>query len=242
MQDRFLRQTASRWSLLTAVCLLFVGNPVVRGADLVDVEPLEPEVMPASDEAVQAMAGIRIPDGWKIGLFAAEPDVANIVAFDIDHRGRIYVCESFRQNRGVTDNRAHDEKWLLADLASETVQDRIEYHKKLLGDAAITYAQHDDRIRRLVDSNGDGIADHSDVIAKGFNRLEEGTGAGVLVRGNDIYYTCIPKLWKLVDQDGDGNVDDRVVLSDGFGVRGVSRTRYARSVARCRRTTVLQHR
>ncbi len=219
MQDRFLRQTASRWSLLTAVCLLFVGNPVVRGADLVDVEPLEPEVMPASDEAVQAMAGIRIPDGWKIGLFAAEPDVANIVAFDIDHRGRIYVCESFRQNRGVTDNRAHDEKWLLADLASETVQDRIEYHKKLLGDAAITYAQHDDRIRRLVDSNGDGIADQSDVIAKGFNRLEEGTGAGVLVRGNDIYYTCIPKLWKLVDQDGDGNVDDRVVLSDGFGVR-----------------------
>ena len=39
------------------------------------------------------------------------------------------------------------------------------------------------------------------------------------MRGNDLYYTCIPKLWKLVDNDGDGKVDERVVMSDGYGVR-----------------------
>ena len=181
--------------------------------------PLTPQVAQASNEAAEAMAGIRIPDGWKIGLFAAEPDVANIVAFDISRDGKVYVCESFRQNRGVTDNRGHDEEWLLADLAAQTVQDRIDYHKRLLGDAAATYTQHDDRIRRLVDTDGDGKADRSEVIASGFNHLEEGTGASVLVRGNSVYYTCIPKLWRLVDQDGDGSIDKRVVLSDGYGVR-----------------------
>ncbi len=165
------------------------------------------------------MASIRLPEGWSLELFASEPDVANIVAFDVDAHGRVFVCETFRQSRGVTDNRAHDQNWLLADLAAQTVQDRIDYHKRLLGDAAITYAQHDDRIRRLRDTTGDGRADESIVFASGFNRLEEGTGAGVLARGNDVYFTCIPKLWKLVDANGDGKADERVVLSDGYGVR-----------------------
>ena len=127
-------------------------------------QPLEPKIADASSEAAESMAGIRIPEGWKIELFASEPDVANIVAFDIDNRGRLFVCETFRQSQGVTDNRAHDETWLLADLASKTVQDRIDYHKRLLGEAAVTYAQHDDRIRRLRDTNGDGKADESIIM------------------------------------------------------------------------------
>ena len=181
--------------------------------------PVPPEVAEASDEAEQAMAGITIPKHWNISLFAAEPNVANIVAFDIDRRGRVFVAESFRQNRGVTDNRAHDQNWLLADLSAETVQDRIDYHKRLLGEGVIAYTQHDDRIRRVVDSDGDGHADQSTVLADGFHRLEEGTGAGVLARGDHIYYTCIPKLWKLIDQDDDGVADERIVMSDGYGVR-----------------------
>ncbi|MEM6471251.1 MAG: PVC-type heme-binding CxxCH protein [Planctomycetota bacterium] len=188
-------------------------------ADLEDVKPLPPEVAEASKEPAEAMATIRIPVGWKINLWAAEPDVANVVAFAIDDVGGIYACETFRQNRGVTDNRAHDRRWLLADLQSKTVQDRIDYHKRLLGEGAITYAQHDDRVRYLTDSDGDGRADQSVVVADGFNHLEEGTGAGVLAVGESVYYTCIPKLWKLTDEDGDHRADKREVLSDGYGVR-----------------------
>lgn len=191
----------------------------LTAADFTQPEPLQPEVAEASGEAAEAMEGIRIPAGWTIQLFAAEPDVANVVAFDIDNRGRIFACESFRQNRGVTDNRAHDDQWLLADLAAETVQDRIDYHKRLLGEAAVTYAQHDDRIRRLEDSDGDGKVDQSYVVVNGFNHIEEGTGAGVLARGNELYYTCIPKLWKLIDKDDNGIADERIAMSDGYGVR-----------------------
>ncbi len=210
---------AALFLTLLAGAFPFATDGGLLAADVDTAQPLEPQISEASDEAEQAMAGIKIPEAWNISLFAAEPDVANVVAFDVDHRGRVFACETFRQNRGVTDNRGHDDEWLLADLASKTVQDRIDYHKKLLGEAAITYAQHDDRIRRLTDSNGDGVVDESQVLASGFNHIEEGTGAGVLVRGNDIYYTCIPKLWKLVDSNDDGEVDERVVLSNGFGVR-----------------------
>lgn len=205
-----------------ALCCIVVGlslNSIVIAVESTTSKPLEPEVAAASGEAKEAMQGVAIKEGWSIDLFAAEPMVANVVAFDIDHQGRIYLGETFRQNRGVTDNRGHDDKWLMADLSAKTVQDRINYHRTLLGDAAITYAQHDDRIRRLVDTDGDHKADRSDLFANGFNQLEEGTGAGVLVRGNDVYYTCIPRLWKLTDDDDDGVADKRVALSDGYGVR-----------------------
>ncbi|MEM8910552.1 MAG: PVC-type heme-binding CxxCH protein [Planctomycetota bacterium] len=206
------RQIGWRW----LPCLLAIGFPIVPATAS---DPIEPEIADASDEAEQAMSVMRIPEQWRVNLFAAEPDVANVVAMDVDGRGRLFVCETFRQTRGVTDNRAHDEEWLLADLAAETVQDRIDYHKRLLGDAAVTYAQHDDRIRRIVDTDGDGQADVSTVLANGFNGLEEGTGAGVLAHGSDVYYACIPKLWRLTDADDDGVADQRVAMSDGYGVR-----------------------
>ncbi|MEL7334856.1 MAG: HEAT repeat domain-containing protein, partial [Planctomycetota bacterium] len=182
-------------------------------------EAEEPEIADASDEPAGSMDAMRLPEGWTASVFAAEPDVANIVAFHVANDGRVFVCETFRQNRGVTDNRGHDDKWLLADLASKTVQDRIDYHRRLLGDGATAYETQDDRVRLLVDSNGDGRVDESSVYASGFNAIEEGTGAGVLARGKDVYYTCIPRLWNLHDADADGGADQRRILSDGHGVR-----------------------
>lgn len=208
-------------TLWTAASLVLAATlcPPTLAVDFEQPDPLEPEIAEASDEGRQAMSTFKLREGWSIDLFAAEPDVANIVAFDIDDRGRVYVCETYRQGRGVTDNRNHDRAWLEADLSATTVQDRIDYHKRLLGESAITFAQQDDRIRRVIDTDGDHKADQVTTVANGFNHLEEGTGAGVLAVGNDIYYTCIPKLWKLVDADDDGEAEERIVLSDGYGVR-----------------------
>lgn len=204
-------------------CLAFTGviatNRFASAVEPTTSTPGAALVAEASEEATQSMAAMRLPAGWKRELYAAEPLVANIVAFDIDPQGNVYVCETFRQNRGVTDNRGHDDQWLLADLAAQTVQDRIDFHKRLLGERAKEYTQFDDRIKRLRDTTGDGMADESVVYASGFNRLEDGTGAGVLARGNAVFYTCIPKLWKLVDENGDGVGDKRIALSDGYGVR-----------------------
>jgi quinoprotein glucose dehydrogenase len=194
-------------------------DETVDGSEANRPEPLEPQIAEASSEGIDAISSFRIPEGWQIELFAAEPDVANVVAMDVDNLGRVFACESFRQNRGVTDNRGHDEAWLMRDLAAQTVQDRIDYHRQLLGDEAKTYVEQDDRIRLLVDSDGDGKADQSTVFASGFNALEDGTAAGVLARGNQVYLTNIPKLYQLIDADGDGVADERVVLADGFGVR-----------------------
>ena len=129
-------------------------------------EPTEPVVASASDEGQQAISNIRFNPSWKAELVAAEPMVANPVAFAIDAQGRIFVCETYRQEVGVTDNRSHDETWVDHDLAAQTVEDRIAYHRKLLPNAGAAYTQQDDRVRLLTDTNGDGIVDQATSFRK----------------------------------------------------------------------------
>ncbi len=178
--------------------------------------PQEPAIAAASHEGVLAMSAITLPPDVSIALFAAEPDVANPVAIDVDQFGNVFVCESFRQERGVEDNRNHPE-WLLDDLSARSVAERLAYMEKHLGDKLITYTAQDDRIRLLRDTTGDGAADVSEIFASGFNRPEDGTGAGVLRIRNQVWYTCIPHLW-LFDIGEDGSITRKPVHS-GFGVR-----------------------
>ncbi len=180
--------------------------------------PEAPQIASASDEGRQAIGGLRVPAGLKVELFAAEPLLANPVAFSVDHQGRVWVCETFRQGKGIEDNRNHGQ-WLDDDLAAQTVEDRLAYIHKHVGDKVGDYTAHDDRIRLLIDKDGDGQADQATVFAERFNAIEDGTGAGVLVRGSDVFYTNIPHLWRLRDCDGDGKADQRDKLHSGYGVR-----------------------
>ena len=180
--------------------------------------PNPPQIAEASEDAANAMQLFQLPAGVTGEVYAAEPLMANPVAIDVDLSNRVLVCETYRQGKGVEDNRSHGH-WLDDDLAAQTVEDRIAYIKKHLGNDAKRYTEHDDLIRMLWDEDRDGIADHSSVFANRFNSIEEGTGAGVIRIGNDVYFTCIPRLWKITDSDNDGISDSRQALHEGYGVR-----------------------
>jgi quinoprotein glucose dehydrogenase len=133
---------------LVAVCPLpnAVAVPVGDGAPGGGQSAPKPPVVAArSDEPMKASAAFGMPAGMTVKLFAAEPDVANPVAFAIDEHGRVFVCETFRQSRGVSDNRGHTSEWVDADLASQSVEDREAYHRRLLGDKAREWEMQDDR-------------------------------------------------------------------------------------------------
>ncbi len=176
-----------------------------------------PRLAEASDEGQRAIATFRVPEGLKVSLWAAEPLLANPVAFAFDDRGRCFVVETFRLHRGVTDIRSHMH-WLNEDLASRTVEDRVAMYKRQLGDRFASYSEHSERIRRLVDTNGDGTADRATVFADGYRDPEVGLAAGVLPVGDAVYFTCIPNLYKLRDTQDDGHADEQTVLASGFGV------------------------
>ncbi|MFN9911507.1 MAG: hypothetical protein ACK53L_02915, partial [Pirellulaceae bacterium] len=93
------------------------------------------------------------------------------------------------------------------------------YHRRLLGLEAVNYEKQVERILVMVDRDQDQQADDSIVFVSGFHGIEEGTGAGVLVRHGKVFYTCIPRLWLFEDDDDDLRPDRQQALHDGFGVR-----------------------
>jgi quinoprotein glucose dehydrogenase len=181
-------------------------------------ESYKPDVAKATEEPLKALKSLKVLPGFKVDLFAAEPLLANPVAFSIDEKGRFYVIETYRHSDGVTDTRSHM-NWLDDDLKSRTVADRVAMYKKFFTPQEFAkYSKEHDRIKILEDTDGDGKADKATIFADGFNLPESGIGAGILARKGDVYFTCIPDLWLLKDTNGDGKADVRKSLHTGYGV------------------------
>lgn len=179
-----------------------------------------PIVSEASDEGIQAIQRFEIEPGFTVELVAAEPQLANAVAFAIDHKGRFYTSETYRYRSSVLDIR-HYLPWLEDDMALRTVDERAEMVKEKLGEAGAQQLAIETEVVRLIeDTDDDGIADRSTVFADGFNTILDGIASGVLPRRDGkVYFTNIPNLWLLEDTDGDGHSDRRESLSRGYGVR-----------------------
>jgi quinoprotein glucose dehydrogenase len=180
--------------------------------------PYRPALLGPSREAEMAMRKFQLADDLTVSLWAAEPQVGNPVALWIDARARVFVAETFRLHKGVTDNRKYAKDWVEAELACRSVADRIAQYERFFQDKLPALTTEHERVRLLWDSDGDGRADKDTVFADGFNRLEDGIGSGVLEHQGDVFFTCIPKLWRLRDRDGDGVAEERAALHDGFGV------------------------
>ncbi|VTS02024.1 PVC-type heme-binding CxxCH protein [Tuwongella immobilis] len=209
-----------RRKLLGAALLLTCGAlvPMLQSSPVPSPSGYNPPLAPASDEALKAIPRFQMPANLQASVWAAEPLLAQPVAFCIDEKGRIYVAETFRHSNGVTDNRSHM-NWLDDELACRTVEDRVAMYRKYLGDKGVaSFEKAHDRVRQVVDTNGDGVADRSTVFADGFNKAEDGIGSGLLARNGEVFYTCIPSLWKLKDTKDTGRADVKEEMSRGYGV------------------------
>ena len=178
-------------------------------------------VAPASDEGQNAIKSFKFDPGLKCELWAAEPLLANPVCFTQDEKGHWFVAETFRQEKGIEDDRNHAE-WRDEDIASKSLEDRLAYmHKHVPDPAQFTekFAKYEDRIRRLEDTTGSGVANKSTIFADGFRDALDGTGAGIIARGDEVWYTCIPNLWHFRDTKDTGSADVKEKLLTGFGIK-----------------------
>ena len=216
LSDMMFVRTISRLLAVIVCELLFIAAPAYSQL-LATPSDYSPPLAAVSDEAEKAIPRIRVVDGLQVELFAAEPLLANPVAFCIDDQGRFYVAETFRHTTGVTDNRSHM-YWLEDDLACRTVVDRVAMYRRHLGAGFAAYEVEHERVRRLVDTTGDGRADHATVFADGFSDAAAGIGAGLIARDGQVWYACIPDLWMLQDRDDDGFAEHRHSLHHGYGV------------------------
>ena len=186
-------------------------------------DPSHGEGVPATGptpDASRAMKTFKFDQSLSVSLFASEPLLSNPVSFAPDEHGRWYIAESFRQERGVEDNRGHM-NWLDDDLASRSIEDRLKTMHKYYPDPkvfAARFEKEEERIVRIEDGDGDGVADKTAIFADGFRDALDGTGAGILARGDNVWWTCIPNLWRF-RAGPEGKAVERGKLLTGFGVK-----------------------
>ncbi len=106
--------------------LLATIVPILEAADDFPIprntEPSATRALPPAEAA----AGFRAPEGFRVGVFAAEPDVQNPIALAWDRRGRLWVAENYTYSDQSDrfDLRLRDRVLIFEDTDSDGRADR----------------------------------------------------------------------------------------------------------------------
>jgi quinoprotein glucose dehydrogenase len=223
---RFTRSHPAALAALVLTALAFLAparavemavdkHPVVGKLKPMD-RHAEADINPASDEGLLALKRFKLPPGLTVSLWAAEPMLANPVAFNFDEKGRAFVSETYRYRSSVLDIR--DYMWLLEDeLANRTQDDfRAMILRRFGPEGVAELRKETERVRLVEDRDGSGHADTTSLYAEGFNDEISGIASGVLPHNGTVYFTSIPSLWAMT---GTNKAETRKELSTGYGIR-----------------------
>ncbi len=180
-------------------------------------------------------ANAEIAPGMELKLWAPERLVSDPTSIAFDEHGRMFVTRTARTNRDEIDIRPHAD-WMIPSVGFTNVEDKRAFYKRVLApensgrnqwlrdwnnDGSRDWRDltvHKEALYRLEDTNGDGVADYSQLILQDFNDLVTDVAHGVLSYNNDLYLTISPDLWRLRDTNGDGVMDTKESLAHGSGV------------------------
>jgi putative membrane-bound dehydrogenase-like protein len=175
--------------------------------------------MPAFINKASPFRGKIIHPGYEGYTWVSYPHVENPGSLDIDPKGRIFVAEANRFKFGVQDLRGA--RYMIArDFQSKTLEDRLSLYQDFSDKIPMEwYTSVPERIIRLQDKDGNGVADERTVYSADFNETLDGIGFSLLAEEDAVYFTCIPALRKLTDPDDNGIADTNQKIVNGFGVR-----------------------
>src|SRR5688572_17833977 len=137
--------------------------------------PHDPAPTPAIPPS-EAHKSFRVPEGFEIRLFAAEPDVVNPVAMTWDDRGRLWVVELIDYPYTVKEGaKSLDQVKVLEDTDNDGRADKVTVFAKgfnlataiLSGNGGV-YVGAAPHLYFLKDTNGDDVADTKEVVLTGF--------------------------------------------------------------------------
>ncbi|MGV3530949.1 MAG: PVC-type heme-binding CxxCH protein, partial [Chthoniobacteraceae bacterium] len=126
----------------------------------------------------EALAKIRLPEGFKATLFAAEPDIQNPIALAWDHRGRMWVAENYtyaetakrfdlglRDRVVILEDKDHDGRAETRKVFTDTVQKLTSVE---MGKGGV-WLMAPPQLLFVPDANGDDVPDGpAQVVLDGF--------------------------------------------------------------------------
>lgn len=144
-----------------------------------------------------ALSGLSVAPGLQVSLFAAEPVIANPTVIDIDHRGRVWVCEANNYRPAITGRKADprgDRVVILEDTDGDGRFNKstVFYQDPELnapiglwvaGNRAIV--SQSPYVWLLTDTDGDDKADKKEIIFSGIEGEQHDHGIHSFVMGPD---------------------------------------------------------
>ena len=189
---------ATRCAFRVLLCAASVAAWFCAGAVVARGEGLSPAA---------ALAQFKVAPGFRVQLFASEPEIRQPVAMSFDGRGRMWVIQylQYPTPAGLTA--------VQVDQYLRTKYDRVP-------DPPPRGPRGADRITILEDTDGDGHADSSKDFVSGLNLT-----TGLAIGHGGVFVVQAPYLLFYADRDGDDVPDgDPEVLLTGFGLEDAPRT------------------
>ncbi|GLR18541.1 hypothetical protein GCM10007940_31570 [Portibacter lacus] len=155
-------------------------------------DPAPKYQLPLSPEQSEKL--IQVPVGFKLELFASEPDIINPIAINWDERGRLWVIETVdypntvREDSGVGDDKVK----ILEDTDGDGKADKVTvFADKLNIPTSFTFSNGGIIVSQaphfifLKDTDGDDKADVREVIIDGWGTYDTHAGPSNLQNGID---------------------------------------------------------
>jgi putative membrane-bound dehydrogenase-like protein len=186
--------------------------------------------------------GLEVPDSdLEVSLFAAEPMLYNPTNMDIDHKGRVWLCEAYNYRNDVNHvpyEKKGDKILILEDSDGDGKADKstVFYQGEdvnaalgicVLGNKIIVSASPN--VFLFTDEDGDDIPDKKEILFKTAGGLQNDHGVHAMVFGPDgkLYFSFGNYGLGLTDAEGNPIKDiygqeigqTRLPFQDGMAVR-----------------------
>ncbi|MFO7826700.1 MAG: dehydrogenase, partial [Cyclobacterium sp.] len=164
-----------------------------------------------------ALLGIKVNESVQVNLFASEPMLTNPTNIDIDHKGRVWVCEAYNYRPAITGNETKaegDRILILEDTDGDGSADKrtVFYQDPelnaplgiwVMGNQAIV--SQSPYVWLLTDTDGDDQADKKEVIFKGIGGEQHDHGMHAFVFGPDgkFYFNFGNSGGSIEDRNGE---------------------------------------
>ena len=182
----------------------------------------EPKADAGKRNPGDALSGLDVGDGLQAELFAAEPMLLSPSNIDIDHRGRIWVCEVVNYRKFANKNNPFREKGDRILILEDTDQDgkidkqSVFYQGRdidsahgvcVLGNKVLVSAL--DKVLILTDTDGDDKADTKEVLFSGISGSQHDHGIHSFSFGPDgrLYFNFGNAGKQVKDKNGKPIVD-----------------------------------
>jgi quinoprotein glucose dehydrogenase len=229
-----LRAWSAGTTLVVLTTALLMGQAPVTPSHPKLVRLTQPDAARLA-KAARAEVSVTVPAGLDLTLWAPEQLVVDPVAIELDPRGVVYVTSSTRNNMPL-DIRGHP-TWFTPAHTLKTTEDLLAFYRKEMAperSATTTWiedynkdgtrdwrdlAEFKERIHRIQDTDGDGLADESRILIENFNADPSyDIAGGLLYYEGDLIVGVAPGVYRLRDQNRDGEIDQQIPISEGYNI------------------------